>query len=344
MKVVVDDKIPYIRAALDALADEVVAKSGSDICASDVRDADVLIVRTRTRCDRSLLDGSQVQLVLTATIGFDHLDTIYLDAAGIEWHNCPGCNATSVAQYVRNSLLLLQEERGIKLSDSVLGIVGVGYVGTAVLEATRGLVGRILLNDPPRDEAGDEAPTGLTWSDLNELQRACDIICLHTPLVTDGPHPTMHLVDRAFLERLERRPVLLNAGRGEVVDNWALEEALDQGLVRDAVIDTWENEPNISWPLLQKAFIGTPHIAGYSADGKANATRMVLTRLCAFLHRPMTFDIAPPPLATSTDSTTGGLLHDLQLYNPKADSDRLKAHPELFEFLRGNYPLRRESA
>ena len=342
MKVVVDDKIPYILEPLQVLADEVVAKTGGDIGPADVRDAEVLIVRTRTRCDRVLLEGSRVRLVLTATIGFDHLDTTYLEAAGIEWHNCPGCNATSVAQYIRNSLFLLQEERGIDLSTCTLGIVGVGHVGSAVLNATRDWVGNILLNDPPREAAGDSAPGGPRWSSLTELQQLCDIISLHTPLVTNGPFPTYHLIGQSFLEGLGRKAVLLNAGRGEVVDSRALASALDRGLLREAIIDTWEDEPAIDRSLLNKVFIGTPHIAGYSADGKANATQMVLSRLCAYLHRPMDFAISPPPLPDGTVTAPDTFHRHLQLYNPQQDSDRLKAHPELFETLRNNYPLRRE--
>lgn len=342
MKIVVDHKIPFILEPLQALADVIVAKSGDSIGPADVRDADVLIVRTRTRCNEALLAGSRVRLILTATIGFDHLDTTYLNKAGIEWHNCPGCNATSVAQYVRNSLVAWHEERGINLSTCTLGIVGVGHVGTAVLHATSSLVGRTLVNDPPLAASGMAAPSGLVWSSLAELQQQCDIITLHTPLTAAGPFATFHLVDRTFIDSLHRPVLLINAARGEVADTAAVEMALDTGRLLDAIIDTWEHEPDISRSLLQKAFIGTPHIAGYSADGKANATRMVLTQLCAFLHRPMNFDIVPPPLPHPLSPVADPLLRHLALYDPRADSRRLKAHPELFEQLRGNYPLRRE--
>ena len=343
MKIVVDDKIPYIQPALHQLAEEVVAKAGCAITSDDVRDADILIVRTRTRCDRALLSGSRVRLVVTATIGYDHLDTDYLRTAGIAWTNCPGCNATSVAQYVMNSLLVLQQQQDLDLSRATLGIIGVGHVGTAVLEAARRWgINNILLNDPPREAAGDAAPEGFSWSSLERIQAEADILTLHTPLTTVTPYPTHHLVDDKFFNALRRKPVLINAARGGIVNESALLAAMDTGRIRTAIIDTWEGEPDVNRRLLEHAFIATPHIAGYSADGKANATRMALTAVCRFLGREMTFDIQPPKLERQFDSTDDDITRALKLYNPLEDSQRLKEHPEQFESLRGHYPLRRE--
>ncbi len=343
MKIVVDDKIPYIQPALHQLAEEVVAKAGCAITSDDVRDADILIVRTRTRCDRALLSGSRVRLVVTATIGYDHLDTDYLRTAGIAWTNCPGCNATSVAQYVMNSLLALQQQQDLDLSRATLGIIGVGHVGTAVLEAARRWgINNILLNDPPREAAGDAAPEGFSWSSLERIQAEADILTLHTPLTTVTPYPTHHLVDDKFFNALRRKPVLINAARGGIVNESALLAAMDTGRIRTAIIDTWEGEPDVNRRLLEHAFIATPHIAGYSADGKANATRMALTAVCRFLGREMTFDIQPPKLERQFDSTDDNITRALKLYNPLEDSQRLKEHPEQFESLRGHYPLRRE--
>lgn len=342
MKVIVDDKIPYIKGEIERLAEEVVYLSGAKISAEDVRDADALIVRTRTHCNRALLEGSRVRFIATATIGFDHLDTQYLDEAGIVWTNCPGCNATSVAQYVHSTLLLLEKECGMKLAESTLGIIGVGNVGKAVYERCRNMVGHVLLNDPPRQEReGMESQTA--WSSLEEVMQRCDIITIHTPLVSNGPHPTLHLVDNAFLHRLPRRPVLINCGRGEVVDNEALVMALEVGRVSRAVIDTWENEPHINLTLLNKVYIGTPHIAGYSADGKANATRMSLEALARWMGKDTAFHIQAPKLPYPITAQTPEE-EALQLYNPLLDSERLKAAPADFELLRGNYPLRRERA
>lgn len=346
MKAVVDDKIPFIRPAIEQLMDEVVYLPGKQISPADVRDADVLLVRTRTHCNRTLLEGSRVRLVVTATIGFDHLDTQYLDKAGIEWHNCPGCNATSVAQYVHNCLLLLEREKGLRLKDCTLGIIGVGHVGSEVLKACRPLVKRILPNDPPKESIGLSIngirKEDLSLTSLSTLQKECDIITIHTPLVTDGLWPTYHLADKHFFQHLERRPVIINSGRGEVVDNQALLQALNQGVVREAIIDTWEGEPAISLPLLNKVYIGTPHIAGYSADGKANATRMTLEAVCRWMGVGCTFSILPPALPQTMRPAQDFVDQTLQLYDPRRDSELLKSNPSDFEKQRGNYPLRRE--
>lgn len=340
MKAVCDDKIPFIRPALDELMDEVAYLPGNRITAGDVRDAEVLIVRTRTRCDRSLLEGSRVRFIATATIGFDHLDTDYLHEAGIQWVNCPGCNATSVAQYVRNSLILWSRHTGCDLSRLTAGVVGVGHVGKEVVKALETLGCRVLLNDPPRAEKEG----GSRFVTLGQIAREANIITIHTPLTRGGQWPTHHMIDGRFFHALGHRPLLINSARGEVVDNEALEAALDDGRIRQAVIDTWENEPDIRLSLLKKVFIGTPHIAGYSADGKANATRMVLKALCHYLGRPFTFSIVPPLLPDAGKLPASSEDRALALYNPKRDSDLLKSCPEGFERQRGNYPLRREKA
>ena len=338
MKVIVDDKIPYIKEAISRLADEVVFLPGRDFTPEEVRDADALIVRTRTRCDRALLEGSRVQFIATATIGFDHIDTAYLREAGISWTNCPGCNATSVAQYVRNALLLLQAERGWKWEELTLGIVGVGHVGSAVEQEVRRLGLQIVRCDPPRqrmEKEGDYLP-------LEELARRCDILTFHVPLQRSGADRTFHLADTAFFHSLQRQPVLLNTSRGEVVETQALREALHNGQVSQAIIDVWENEPDIDRDLLQEVWIGTPHIAGYSADGKANATRMALDAFCRHFHLQADYHIEPPALSQPLPPAHSYAEACLQLYDPRRDSEALKAHPERFEQLRGNYPLRRE--
>ena len=340
MRIIVDDKIPFIRPALAILASEVRYLPGASITADDVRDADVLIVRTRTRCDRRLLQGSSVRFIATATIGYDHLDTAYLREAGITWVNAPGCNAASVGQYVRSCLLLLARDRGLDLTHTTVGLVGVGHVGQAVCKALAPMGVRLLLNDPPRLQA--EGCGAVPFCPLEQLQEEADILSFHTPLVRDGEWPTFHLADRAFLHRLSRRPYLINTSRGEVVDNEALEEALDEGLLRQAIIDTWEHEPDIRLSLLHKVYLGTPHIAGYSADGKANATRMVLEALCKWMGRKMDFQIQPPSLPDSFRLSDDPWERALQLYDPTRDSDDLKREPGLFERLRGEYPLRRE--
>lgn len=336
MKVVVDNKIPYISEALEQIADEVVYLPGSAFTAEDVRDADALVIRTRTRCNRELLEGSSVKYIATATIGFDHIDADYCRQAGIVWQNCPGCNAGSVEQYLHSVLLLLKRRKGIDIERLCLGIVGVGHVGSRIRRMAESLGLRVLLNDPPRADRGEEG-----FADLSVLARECDMITFHTPLNREGNYKTYHLADADFFASLQRRPIIVNTSRGEVIDTSALLDALNNGKIRDAVIDTWENEPGINLELLHKVFLGTPHIAGYSADGKSNATRMSLEGLCKFFHIDAAFEIVPPALPPMTYSADPEEAF-LQVYDPTRDSDALKQHPEEFEQLRGNYPLRRE--
>lgn len=337
MKVIVDDKIPYIRMAMNRVADEVVYLPGDAFTQETVRDADALIIRTRTRCDRSLLEGSKVKFIATATIGYDHIDTTYCAEAGIAWANCPGCNAGSVEQYVHSVLLLLKREKGLDLKEATIGIVGVGHVGSRVARMSKKLGMKVLLNDPPRTDKGEEG-----FVDLQTIARECDIVTFHTPLYNEGLYKTSHLADEDFLFSLKKTPFLINSSRGEVVDTTSLLAALAAGKVRGAIIDTWEYEPRISRELMEVAYIATPHIAGYSADGKANATRMSLEALCHFFHINTEFEILPPPLPFMEYSTDEEEAF-LQLYNPLRDSEWLKASPEWFEWFRGNYPLRRES-
>lgn len=345
MKIVVDDKIPFIREAISQISTDVIYKPGIAISPDDIHDADALIIRTRTRCDEALLKGSKVSFIATATIGYDHLDIEYLKRTHITWTNCPGCNANSVGQYIHSCLLLLEKEKGYDLSKTTVGLVGVGHVGHAVIEAIRPLGVQILLNDPPQKEALRKAGKPHEFFlKMEELQEKCDIISFHTPLITKGPYPTFHLANKTFFNALKKQPIIINTSRGAVVDNTDVLQALKDGIIRDAIIDTWENEPNINQELLNIIYIGTPHIAGYSADGKANATRMALTALCNHFHLPVTFQIRVPQLpeeelpAPNLTETERALV----LYNPHADSLKLKSHPTMFEELRGNYPLRRE--
>lgn len=345
MKIVVDDKIPFIREAISQISTDVIYKSGIAISPDDIHDADALIIRTRTRCDETLLKGSKVSFIATATIGYDHLDIEYLKRAHITWTNCPGCNANSVGQYIHSCLLLLEKEKGYDLSKTTVGLVGVGHVGHAVIEAIRPLGVQILLNDPPQKEALRKAGKPHEFFlKMEELQEKCDIISFHTPLITKGPYPTFHLANKIFFNALKKQPIIINTSRGAVVDNTDVLQALKDGIIRDAIIDTWENEPNINQELLNLIYIGTPHIAGYSADGKANATRMALTALCNHFHLPVTFQIHVPQLPEEElpESNLTETERALVLYNPHTDSLKLKSHPTMFEELRGNYPLRRE--
>lgn len=359
MKLVIDDKIPFIRNAVSRLG-EAVFLPGSSITAADVRDADALIVRTRTRCNEGLLAGSKVKFIATATIGFDHLDVAWLRRAGIAWSNCPGCNARSVAQYVESALLLLHSAGRIDLSrHPVMGIVGVGHVGSVVASVARRMGLRLMLCDPPRFGAKSDNPdlcirTEECTSSLEDIAREAEIIAFHTPLTTTGRHATFHLADDRFFCSLEHNPVIISCGRGEVISTSAIFQAITEGKIREAVIDVWENEPAIDVSLLKKTFLSTPHIAGYSADGKARGTRMALQAVARFFGIDADFsDILPPPLpedfkyfpdAPAAPRLTASQQALLDLYDPRRDSEALRCEPEAFERLRGNYPLRREPA
>lgn len=338
MKVIVDNKIPFIKEAIEKIADEVVYLPGKDFTPSIVKDADALIIRTRTHCNRQLLEGSRVKFIATATIGFDHIDTEYCRNAGITWTNAPGCNSASVAQYLQSALILLQNRKGLKLSEATLGIIGVGNVGSKIAAVAREFGMRVLLNDLPRQDR--EGANG--FSSLQTLAEECDILTFHVPLYKEGKYKTFHLADEAFFQSLKCRPIIINTSRGEVIETDALLHALETETVRDAIIDVWENEPNINLTLLNKVFLGTPHIAGYSADGKANATRMSLDSLCTFFNIRAEYHIAPPQPEQPNLTATSLSEAYLQMYDPRRDSEALKAQPELFEKLRGDYPLRRE--
>lgn len=348
MRLIIDDKIPYIRGQAERLG-EVLYLPGAEITAADVRHADALIIRTRTVCNRRLLEDSRVLFVATATIGYDHIDTAFLETAGIGWTNCPGCNAGSVAQYVVSALCRLQAEGRIRLQGSTVGIVGVGNVGREVSRAVRALGCHTLHCDPPRAEREGESG----FVPLDTIAREADIITLHVPLSASGAHATHHMADETFFRSLQRRPIFINAARGEVMHTRAVKNALRDGQIRAAVIDTWENEPDIDRELLSMAHIATPHIAGYSADGKANGTRMALQAVARHFALPEIFDVSAPPLppdyagyfadvtGRKPDIDTPG--HSpLFRYDPAADSLLLKQSPEAFEHLRGHYPLRRE--
>ena len=336
MKVIVDNKIPYIAGEIEKIADKVVYLPGDAFTKEEVKEADALVVRTRTHCNRDLLEGSQVKFIVTATIGFDHIDTEYCHEAGIAWTNCPGCNAGSVEQYIHSVLLLLKREKGLKLEETTLGIVGVGHVGSRVKRMAESLGMKVLLNDPPRADKGEKG-----FVDLRTIASESDVITFHTPLIKEGTYRTCHLVDEDFLFSLKRNPVIINSSRGEVVDTASLLIALSAGKVKDAVIDTWEYEPVISRELMEVAFLATPHIAGYSADGKANATRMSLEALARFFGVEADFCVMPPEYSGIQFSDDAEEAY-LQAYNPTRDSEWLKKCPEKFEWFRGSYPLRRE--
>ncbi len=284
--------MPFAAETFGTLGETTVLE-GRSITADNVRGADVLAIRSTTRVNRELLQGSRVRFVGTATIGTDHMDTDYLDSAGIRWCYAPGCNANSVSEYVTAALLHLAQRYGWVLQDKTIGIIGVGNVGRRVAEKAEALGLRVLLNDPPRERAGDKAD----FQPLERLLAEADILTLHVPLNNSGPDATRQMVNDRFFAGARRGLVFINSARGAVVNTMSLLKALEKGLVAHAVIDTWKDEPQISRQLLERVEIGTPHIAGYSYDGKVAGTVMVYQQACRFLNRTPLWDPTPflPP-------------------------------------------------
>ena len=348
MKIIADNKIPFLRGALEPYA-EVVYLPGKETTAEVVKDADALITRTRTICNEALLAGSKVKVIATATIGFDHIDTAWCEANGIIWKNAPGCNSWSVKQYVTALLVTLARNRGLDLSKMTLGVVGVGNVGSKVAEAASILGMKVLLNDPPRERR--EGPS--SFVSLDYLVAHSDIITLHVPLQKTGPDATWHLFDAARLAQMRPTQILINSSRGPVVDNKALKATLAERRIAGACLDVWEGEPELDPELVELLDITTPHIAGYSADGKANGTTAAVQTLASVLGLPLTdwkaSGIPNPPQALEFEiDAAGKTLQEvlteavLHTYDITADSDALRANLGAFEKLRGDYAVRRE--
>lgn len=351
MKVVADQNIPYAREAFGLLGD-VVTVPGRSMTPDTVRDADLLIVRSITKVDRTLIDGSCVRFVGTCTIGEDHVDKTYLASRGIAFSSAPGCNANSVGDYIVATLFALAERHHLRLDTLRLGIVGVGNVGKRVRAKASALGLECVLNDPPLfDQTGDSV-----YRPLDELLD-CDIITFHAPLEKCGHYPTFHLADTSFIQKMKRGAILINSSRGAVVDNASLKLALETGHLRGAVLDVWEGEPNVDVELLELADIATPHIAGYSFDGKVNGTLQIYEAACRCFDIEPAWD--PSPLLPEPD------VPELTVYSdePHAAADAVRAvydimrddaamretlgmPPEArgahFDRLRKEYPRRRE--
>jgi erythronate-4-phosphate dehydrogenase len=348
LKFVIDDKIPFIRGAFEPVA-MVCYQPGATTSNDDLLDVDALVTRTRTKCDFSLLEGSRVKFIASATIGFDHIDTGYCDSAGICWCNAPGCNSGAVLQYVLSVLFNLEKRYGFDLLTKKVGVVGVGHVGQKVVSALRALGVRVLLNDPPRSLIDNQEE----FVSLDELLIESDIVCLHTPLLRDGDFPSYHLIGTPQLERFvtgKSSCYLINAGRGEVVDGDALKDMLSMESRLHVVLDVWENEPNIDKDLLHKLDFASCHTAGYSADGKANGTTASVQAISRWFNLGL-----DDWQATIPDEVDLEYVYDeslsildnvrrlvLKSYDVGIDDRALRLNNEDFEFLRGNYRIRRE--
>lgn len=353
MKIVADAHIPFLQGVLEPFA-EVLYLPGHAIAPHHLQDADALLVRTRTLCNAQLLGQLRVKFIATATIGTDHIDLEWCREQGISVTNAPGCNSGSVMQYVASALAVMATNRMLRFSDITLGIVGVGHVGSKIARLGRLLGCKVLLNDPPRALSEPVDPeTGLPFLPLETLLAESTVVSLHTPLEPAGNFPTFHLMNPRTLGLMRPDAILINAARGEVVSTEALKRHKLQHPNVGIVLDTWENEPDADRILLEAADLATPHIAGYSSDGKATATRMVIEALSRFFSLPDTLResgplpvptvtpvIPPPPSGLSRqEQICHALLHT---YNISADHQRFLANPQQFEQLRSDYPVRRE--
>lgn len=347
MKIIIDNKIPYIKGVLEPFA-EVVYLSGKDTTPEIVKNADAIITRTRTICNKKLLAESTVKMIATATIGYDHIDTNYCESHGIEWTNAPGCNSWSVAQYIMATLFSLAQQRSFCLSDKTIGVIGAGNVGSKVAKLCTILGMKVLINDPPR--ARVEGSTN--FATLEQIQSEADIVTFHTPLSRSGDDKTFHMANKAFFDGCTNKLIFINSSRGEVMDTAAVKLALEKGKISDAIIDCWENEPDIDLDLLKQAFIATPHIAGYSKDGKANGTSMSVQAIskkfnlgidnwtCLNVELPINTIIKIDGNGKNEQSILAEAI--LFTYPIHTDSQNLKSAPKSFEQLRGDYPVRRE--
>ncbi|OLS62955.1 4-phosphoerythronate dehydrogenase PdxB [Pseudomonas putida] len=353
MLIVADENIPLLDAFFAGFG-EIRRYPGRAIDADCVRDADVLLVRSVTKVDRALLEGSQVRFVGTCTIGTDHLDLGYFAEAGIHWSSAPGCNARGVVDYVLGSLLTLAELDGADLSQRTYGVVGAGQVGGRLVQVLRGLGWKVLVCDPPR-----QAAEGGDYVGLEQILAECDVISLHTPLTRTGEQPTWHLLDGERLARLRPGAWLINAARGPVIDNPALRELL---LAREdvlAVLDVWEEEPLVDVELADLCVIATPHIAGYSLDGKQRGTAQIYQAYCVWrgeAEQVQLADLLPKPwlarveLQAETDPAWALATLCRAVYDPRRDDADLRrslgddpaAQKVAFDLLRKGYPVRRE--
>lgn len=347
MKIIIDDKIPYIHGAFEGLA-EVVYLPGAKTTPEVVKDADAIVTRTRTICNEKLLAGSAVKFIATATIGYDHIDTDYCNTAGIKWTNAPGCNSKSVEQYVASALMVLAERRKLQLKDLCIGVVGVGNVGSKVARFCDLLGMKVLLNDPPRERTeGAEA-----FVSLQQIMEQADIISLHVPLNMKGENVTFQLVNEVFLSSLKKKPILINSCRGEVIETNAIKAALKSGQISGFVCDCWENEPDIDLELLALTEIATPHIAGYSKDGKATGTLMSVRAISDFFGLGLN-NWQPSGVELPTNPTieiNGAGLNEQEIisktilatYDIRTDDILFRNNAAEFEQQRGDYPTRRE--
>ena len=353
MKVIADENIPFVEAACERTG-EVVLVSGRAFTRELVKDADALLVRSITKVNKVMLEGSSVKFVGTATIGFEHIDREYLAENDIGFSSAPGSNANSVAEYIVSAMLNLAEKYKFELCEKSIGIIGVGNVGSRVEKKAVALGMRVVCNDPPLErETGDKK-----YKPIDEIY-GCDIITVHTPLTKDGIDKTYHLCDDRFFDKLKDGAIFINSSRGGVVKTEAVKGAIKNEKLLAVVLDVWENEPNIDNELLGMVDIGTPHIAGYSYDGKIKGMVMVYEAMCRCLGLEIKAKVEDfmgepivPRIEVGGDKSEQELLLEAvsKVYDILGDGGRCRGILEtgdgekgqFFDQLRKKYPVRRE--
>ena len=353
MLIVADENIPLLDAFFAGFG-EIRRVPGRSIDRATVEQADVLLVRSVTNVNRALLEGSKVRFVGTCTIGTDHLDLEYFNEAGITWSSAPGCNARGVVDYVLGSLMTLAEIEGVDLTKRTYGVIGAGEVGGRLINVLKGLGWSVKVCDPPR-----QAAEGGDYVSLEQIIEQCDVISLHTPLTRSGDGATWHLFDQQRLQQLKPGAWLINAARGPVVDNAALREVLLEREDLQAVLDVWEAEPEVDVELAELCVLATPHIAGYSLDGKQRGTAQIYQAYCEFIGQPANIqlsDLLPAPwlseVSLHADSDPSWALAMLcrGVYDPRRDDADFRRslvgnvadQRAAFDVLRKQYPVRRE--
>ena len=351
LTIVADENIPQVKQRFSTLGD-VITVNGRNLCPQQLQHADILLVRSVTRVNKSLLAGTPVRFVATATIGIDHLDIDYLEANKIGWASAPGCNANSVVDYIISAICRLDGLLELLLADGTVGIIGMGSVGGRLYQRLSDLEIRCTAYDPLIDQN--------SYPVLGDLETvlAADVICLHTPLTTTGSHPSLHLLNEDNLARINSGAVIINAGRGAVIDNNALKQTLVERDDICTVLDVWEGEPELDIELLKRVDLATPHIAGYSHDGKLIGLEMIYQACCCF------FSLEPESLEVrSADDNLTIVLSEqsdriaamreavLSCYDVAQDDQRFRGsllrcqqqqRGEEFDRLRKHYPERRE--
>ncbi|GLQ30103.1 4-phosphoerythronate dehydrogenase PdxB [Litoribrevibacter albus] len=350
MKIVADENMPLVESLFQELG-EVVRLPGRSMTADDVKDADILLVRSVTKVNEALLSGSKVKFVGTATIGTDHVDLDWLAAQGIGFANAPGCNAHSVVDYVISALICLCQDENKDITDLTVGVVGAGNVGSRLVHRLRKLGVEVKAYDPFLED------DSLPLTSFEEVI-GCDVVSLHVPLTEDTDYPTYHLIDEDVLRRMNRDAILINSARGPVVDNAALKQHLILCTEFKAVLDVWETEPEVERELLDLVDLGTAHIAGYSLDGKYKGTFQIYSQICHFLglpNRKQLSQMLPEPDLVQVGFAKGSVFEEVfprlvqVAYDIRRDDRALRRAvlrsaniSEAFDLLRKNYPTRRE--